>query len=51
MDETDWSQWFTIDEDGKPVFSEAFTGSNRALAIEKYYEYTAKNNTPPPEPQ
>ncbi|MDK9373445.1 hypothetical protein QQF54_08760 [Lelliottia sp. V106_10] len=40
MDETtDWSQWFTLDENGEPVFAEGMTGSNKALATEKYYEY------------
>ncbi|MDK9356683.1 hypothetical protein [Lelliottia wanjuensis] len=47
MDETDWSQWFTLDENGEPVFTEGMTGSNKALATEKYYEFEAQKNSSP----
>lgn len=36
--EQDYSEWFTI-VDGKPVYSDELSGSNKAIAVEKYYEY------------
>ncbi|MDK9375854.1 hypothetical protein QQF54_21165 [Lelliottia sp. V106_10] len=45
MDETDWSQWFTI-VDGEPVYKEGLNGSNEALAVEMYYEYLRRSELP-----